>query len=345
MQKHLKECPHPSLATSKVLRTWVLLRETIVLHISYAEKSITFYICKLIDLLQVTFHLASKSLKIPVEDLVIIPYFECWYSRWNLEDKLDVFLPTTPEFQDDISILADLINYATKQVTDLPSDFCRTFQLVRLADFLGMDSFLELCADQLDVPTAELWNSNSIRKVRGLIRGCFRAHRANSKTTDKIKCPVCQNSITRAIPLKADWVETPCCMKAIHHTCYKDAPACIACHQQLQVLPCAVCRANIFPEGTTFHERYKSTSKKQLVCCGADCHLECARSLAGSKCPVCRTPLKLSGVRLPQSTPLSLKSDNMEWWHYIDMRKEMRYNDLRRQKGLSYDVHRPDLVH
>ena len=70
---------------------------------SCTEKSIPFYVCKLLDLLQVTFHLAGKSLKIAVEDLVIIPYFESWYSRWNYEDKLDGFLPTTPEFQEDIS--------------------------------------------------------------------------------------------------------------------------------------------------------------------------------------------------------------------------------------------------
>ena len=316
-----------------------------LLHISLGEKSIPFYVCKLIDLLQVTFHLAGKSLKIAVEDLVVIPYFESWYLRWNHEDELDVFLPTTPEFQEDISLLGDLIDYATKRVIDLPTDFRRTFQLVRLADFLGVDSFLELCAEQLDVPVADLWNSNSIRKVRSLIRGIYRAHHKNRKITDKIICPVCRKSITCTIPLKSNWVETPCCNKAIHPACYRDTSACVGCHQQLQLLPCAVCKTNIDAVGTTFYDKYKSTYKKRLVCCGADCHLECARSLAGSKCPVCSTPLKLSDIKLPQSTPLALKSDDMEWWHYIDMRKEMRYNDQRRQKGLSYDVRRLDLVH
>ena len=52
--------------------------------------------------------------------------------------------------------MGDLINYATKKVIDLPTDFRRTYQLVRSPDFLGVDSFLELCADQLDVPVAEL---------------------------------------------------------------------------------------------------------------------------------------------------------------------------------------------
>lgn len=131
----------------------------------------------------------------------------------------------------------------------------------------------------------------------------------NSKNTDKIKCPVCQRSITYVVPLKANWVETLCWMKALHPT--------LQGHSGLHCLPstassaiCAVCRTNILAEGTTFHEKYISTSKKRLVCCGADCHLEYARSLAGSKCPVCRTPLKMSDIKLPQSSPLALNSDD-----------------------------------
>ena len=38
-----------------------------------------------------------------------------------------------------------------------------------------------------------------------------------------------------------------------------------------------------------------------------------------------------------KKTPLALNKDDMEWCDYLDMRKEMHYNDLRRQKGLSYD--------
>ena len=34
----------------------------------------------------------------------------------------DIFLQTTPEFQEDIPLLADLFNYATKRVTDLASE-------------------------------------------------------------------------------------------------------------------------------------------------------------------------------------------------------------------------------
>ena len=52
--------------------------------------------------------------------------------------------------------MADLINYAMKRVTNLTTDFHRTFQLVRLADILEVDSFLELCASQLDVPIGKL---------------------------------------------------------------------------------------------------------------------------------------------------------------------------------------------
>ena len=52
-----------------------------------------------------------------MKDLVIIPYSECG----------SLFVPTTPEFQEDFFLSADLIDYATKQVTDLLTDFRTTF--------------------------------------------------------------------------------------------------------------------------------------------------------------------------------------------------------------------------
>ena len=137
------------------------------------------------------------------------PYFECWYSRQNLEDERDIFLQTTPEFQEDISLLAVLIQLC-HQVGYRSNIW--TFQLVRLVDFLGVDSFLELCTDQLDVPTAELRNSNSIRKVRRLM---WMLPCPPSKQQDnwrKSKCPVCQKFAICVIPLKANWVEIPCYM-------------------------------------------------------------------------------------------------------------------------------------
>ena len=121
---------------------------------------------------------------------------------------MDVFLPPDTEFQNDITLLADLISYSAQHKTKLPEDFGRTFQLIRLADFLGVDPFLKLCAEQLDVPVSQLWNSNSIRKVRKLVRDRYRAHRCNRYTTDRVRCPICRSSLTCAAPLKADWLET-----------------------------------------------------------------------------------------------------------------------------------------
>ena len=209
--------------------------------------------------------------------------------------------------------------------------------------------FQELCAEQLNVQVSELWNSNSIRKVRGVIRGCYQPHSSKSKVTDTMVCLVCQKNLTCPVPVKANWIETPCCQTLIHPECYKNTPACNACHRELGVLPCTVCWGDIGPDGTVFYEIYQNTVRKWLihVCCGADCHPACASSLISNKCPVCRAPLKLARpntnqLPLATQTPFAINEDEMEWWHYIDMRKEERY-DVRRWKRLLYDISRPDL--
>ena len=136
-------------------------------------------------------------------------YFECWYSRQNLEDEQGYI------FADNSWISGRYSPFGW------PVQLCHkagyrssiwTFQLIRLVNFLGVDSFLELCTDQLDVPTAELQNSNSIRKVRRLM---WMLPCPPSKQQDnwrKSRCPVCQKFAICVIPLKANWVEIPCYM-------------------------------------------------------------------------------------------------------------------------------------
>ena len=144
-------------------------------------------------------------------------------------------------------------------------------------------------------------------------------------------CLVCRKNLTCPIPVKANWIETPSCQKLVHPECYKNIPA---CNGELGVLPCAVCWGDIEPDGTTFYKIYQNTVRKRLICCGADFHPACASSLINNKCPACRMPLKLaqpntSRIPLATQTPLAINKDDMERWHYIDMRKEERYNDIR----------------
>ena len=84
---------------------------------------------------------------------------------------MDVYLPDTEEFQKDITLLADLISYSAQRKTKLPEDYRRTFQLIRLADYLGVDPFLKMCAEQLDVRVPQLWNLNAIRRCGGWLGG------------------------------------------------------------------------------------------------------------------------------------------------------------------------------
>ncbi len=192
---------------------------------------------------------------------------------------------------------------------------------------------LLLCADQLDVPVADLH-----RQLHQ--EGSWFGERA-------IPSPPWKPAQTRKeiMSAPATWVDTPCCSKVLHVDCVRNCAQCTVCHVPLKVLPCGVCREQI-STATDIYEAYRQTYGYRLVCCGADCHPSCARSICDtprSNCPVCRTPLKLAENRIPTKNPLELNTNAMEWWHFVDMRKEERYNDQRRQKGLSYDD-RPDLL-
>ena len=123
--------------------------------------------------------------------------------------------------------------------------------------------------------------------------------------------------------------------------CYKDISACIVSHQQLQVLPCAVCRTNIVAVGTMANmkvpARNDSFAVEQIATLNVQDHLPATNAQFVEHHWSWVTP------EFCKKTPLALNKDDMEWCDYLDMRKEMHYNDLRRQKGLSYDVCRPDL--
>ena len=102
------------------------------------------FVCKLIDLLQLTFHLAGQPLKIAVEDLVVIPYFESWYSWWNYEDDLDVFLHTTPELLRPICYGVELQQYYTSTpfpVSEIPNTkiACRLVKHLLWGRSAGLD--------------------------------------------------------------------------------------------------------------------------------------------------------------------------------------------------------------
>ena len=71
--------------------------------------------------------------------------------RWS-QNRTSFSLPQTTEFQNDLSLLQDLIIFSMNPPEQfvLPS-YQRLFQLVRLADFIGCEKFLEMVAGRLGV--------------------------------------------------------------------------------------------------------------------------------------------------------------------------------------------------
>ena len=79
-------------------------------------------------------------------------------------------LPHTTEFHEDITLLFELIKFSVEPEHYKLLSYQRLFQLVRLADYIGCDRFLQRVASRLGVAVPMISNANPIRKVRGLIR-------------------------------------------------------------------------------------------------------------------------------------------------------------------------------
>ena len=74
--------------------------------------------------------------------------------------------------------------------------------LIRLADFVGVDTFLTEAARWLDVSVDAIANHNAVRNVHQLVRGRYRASRHNKEKGDGI-CVWCSK------PIRMDFV-VPC---------------------------------------------------------------------------------------------------------------------------------------
>ena len=165
--------------------------------------------------------------------------------------------------------------------------------LVRLADFLGMDDFLELAARWLDVSVNAISNHNSVRSVYQVIRGRYRASRDKQRIHIGL-CVRCCRSICPSVqspcrPQLEDLPRSPCCNLPVHPKC-KSPPQCRNCYQLLRVLPCVICRRPI-ARGEDFAREYEAALPHRTPCCSADCHPQC-NSSGDTSCSLCSTPLK-----------------------------------------------------
>ena len=152
----------------------------------------------------------------------------------------------------------------------LPS-YQRLFQLVRLADFIGCEKFLEMVAGRLGVGVLAINNANAIRTVRGLIRSRYRAH---SKFVDETfakgnKCAKCNWMLVRGRTSlqRPELSTTPCCGSEEHLGC-SVLEVCRRCNTNLKVLACVVCHDEIDPPDATADDAYHMAGR--MPCCFAD---------------------------------------------------------------------------
>ena len=96
--------------------------------------------------MQVTLSLGDQSIQVPRTDIETIPFFAVYFKRWTSSTQM--VLPDIPELKD-LLLLKQLVAYcSTAKEDQLPDHFMVTFKLIRMADFLGCDTFLENTAKQ-----------------------------------------------------------------------------------------------------------------------------------------------------------------------------------------------------
>ena len=251
--------------------------------------------------------------------------------RWS-QGNTTFCLPEATEFQGDLTLLVDLITFSVNPPEQfaLPS-YQRLFQLVRLADFIGCEQFLEMVASRLGVAVPSINNANAIRTVRGLIRSRYRAHSRFLTDTfaEGNKCAKCGWMLVRQRTKlqRPKLCETPCCGSIEHLGC-SVLEICRRCNTHLKVLACVVCHKEIAPPDATADDAYRMALR--TPCCFADCHEACREQLFQRRqCVLCHVALTTDG---------KLNHDLMDAMEYIFMRRERTLNQIRRQKNLPYTI-------
>ena len=106
-------------------------------------------------------------------------------------------LPNIPELKD-LLLLKQLIAYCNTAKDDqLPDHFMITFKLIRMADFLGYDTFLENTAKQLGTSVLKI---NSVKTVREYVRNAYRWASKSIEINQQQFCSVCRKSLAAQFP-------------------------------------------------------------------------------------------------------------------------------------------------
>ncbi len=245
-------------------------------------------------------------------------------------------VPVDREFTETpLTSILRLINFSiNRDEFCIPSDNMELFKLVRLADYVGMDSFLVGAAKWLEVLPIQISNSMGVRKVYKLIRDRYRASENNKKG----RCTICTGVFNRD-PVRM--ARSPCCQKSYHPACggRSTTRQCQGCKTPLSLLPCLFCLELIERGVYNVYDNYVKSLHHRTPCCGADYHERCwvdfnnRGSPLYEECPLCRNPIKNGGVYL----------DMRHLGHVMAGRKITQQNDDRRVSGhdLSVNYERP----
>ena len=257
-----------------------------------------------------------------------IPLLSSLFAFTDQNEPPIVEVPATQEFKGGLELLKKLVVFS--QDSDnfaIPAKHLELLELVRLADFLGMDSFMESAARWLGVSVCAISNHNPVREVYQLIRGRYRACRHKKERNHGV-CVWCIRPIYLDVHVPCRPEEprrSPCCNLPVHPGC-KPTAECRSCHQQLRVLPCVVCGDPI-SWGENFAREYEASLPHQTPCCGADCHPEC-KSDSITRCPLCSNPL----------TNWKKDKDYEMVGDILAAQRMGHLNDIRRRDNLPYDI-------
>lgn len=169
--------------------------------------------------LQVYLSLQGKVLVVTQDMLRNIPLLASAYSFGDPEESPVLELPVVKEYKKNgLDLLKSLFVFSLEESFQPPATHVELFSLIRLADYLGLDSFLTAAATWLGVSIDALLNHNPIRFVRGLVRGRYRASRhARAQKWPHI-CIYCYRPIDPPVPINIAAVtkKSPCCDKVWH---------------------------------------------------------------------------------------------------------------------------------
>ena len=227
-----------------------------------------------------------------------------------------------------LDTLLELLKFANDLSFKMPECHQKMFPLIRLADFVGLDRFLDAAAGWLIVGREELCNYNCIRKVYSLARGRYRvARKRYENLKDDTVCGVCKESIT-GFTLPITFTQSACCGLLYHSHCKLKSPECPKCKKALNLLPCLYYNRPIEGTGDYFSDYTKSISNRTPFC-GADIHEECRTATSSwSRCSLCSCPLTW------RWNGWSTDKEMVSAMDIIFRRREARINDMRRRANI-----------